>query len=119
MHRTSRTSARASVSRARAGVRLAAGTDAPFGRPDPWAAIRAAIDRRTASGASLGPNEALPPRAALALFTGRANTPTVRAVAAREPADLCLLAAPIAEVLADPDASTVRTTWVAGMPPDS
>ena len=79
-----------------------------------------AIDRRTASGASLGPDEALPPRAALALFTGRADVPVVpRRIVAREPADLCLLAAPIAEVLADPDASAVRTTWVAGMPPDS
>ena len=42
-----------------AGIPVAAGTDAPFGGPDPWLAIRAAIRRRTPSGRVLGPAEAV------------------------------------------------------------
>ena len=30
-----------------AGVTVGAGSDAPFGRPDPWALIQSAVDRRT------------------------------------------------------------------------
>jgi predicted amidohydrolase YtcJ len=48
----------------RAGVRVLAGTDAPFGRPDPWAAMRSAVDRE------LGPDERLAPADALDLFAG-------------------------------------------------
>ncbi len=52
-----------------AGVPLAAGTDAPFGDPDPWLAIRAATTRRTRSGACLGRAEIVSPETALTLFT--------------------------------------------------
>jgi len=48
----------------RAGIRVLGGTDAPFGHPDPWAAMRAAVERE------LNPQERLDPAAALALFTG-------------------------------------------------
>jgi predicted amidohydrolase YtcJ len=51
-----------------AGVPLAAGTDAPFGDPDPWRAMRAAIARRTESGACLGRDEIVSPETALRLF---------------------------------------------------
>ncbi|RMD83279.1 MAG: amidohydrolase, partial [Candidatus Dadabacteria bacterium] len=73
-----------------AGIALAAGTDAPLGRPDPWAAMQAATDRKTLSGAALGPDEALSPEEALALFTGSATNPggSPRRVAPGEPADL-------------------------------
>ncbi len=40
-----------------AGVPVAAGTDAPFGDPDPWRAIAAAAQRTTAAGSPLGPAE--------------------------------------------------------------
>ena len=33
-----------------AGVTVGAGSDAPFGRPDPWALIQSAVDRRTDYG---------------------------------------------------------------------
>jgi predicted amidohydrolase YtcJ len=53
----------------RAGVALAFGSDAPFGPADPLAALRAALDRRTASGARIGPGEALGLDAALHALT--------------------------------------------------
>src|SRR5204862_3556523 len=37
-----------------AGVPVGAGTDAPFGSPDPWAAVAAAVERRTETGRLLG-----------------------------------------------------------------
>ncbi len=76
-----------------ASVGLAGGTDAPFGNPDPWLAMRAAVDRRSPSGACVGPEEALTPERALALFTSAADRPggPPRRIAAGEAADLCLL----------------------------
>jgi len=65
----------------RAGIRVLGGTDAPFGRPDPWAAMRAAVGRE------LNPEEQLDPAAALALFTGTHGWCVLgvpRAVALRE-----------------------------------
>ena len=53
----------------RAGVALAAGSDAPYGQADPWRAMRAAVDRRTAAGRSISPEECLEPEEALALFS--------------------------------------------------
>lgn len=78
---------------ARAGIPLAAGTDAPFGDPDPWRAMRAAVDRRTRSGAPLGPDEAVTPEDALALFSAPLEAPgeRPRAIEPGAPADLCLL----------------------------
>lgn len=76
-----------------AGVPLGGGTDAPFGGPDPWAAIRAAVTRRTANGRMIGAEEALSPERALALFTTPAGDPggAPRRIAVGETADLCLL----------------------------
>lgn len=78
-----------------AGVRLAAGSDAPFGPLDPWDALEAATERRTPSGAVLGPAERLDGPAALALLTGRPDAPWVpRRVEPGQPADLCLVDRP-------------------------
>jgi predicted amidohydrolase YtcJ len=79
-----------------ASVPLGGGSDAPFGDPDPWAAMRAAVDRRTRAGAVLGPDEGLTPERALALFTSPASAPgdPPRTLAAGAPADLCLLDRP-------------------------
>jgi predicted amidohydrolase YtcJ len=94
----------------RAGIPLAAGTDAPFGRPDPWAAMRAAVERE------LGPDEALTPAEALRLFTGPLERPGGAAprLAAGSRADLCLLDRPLAAALSDLDARRVRATVAAG-----
>jgi predicted amidohydrolase YtcJ len=79
-----------------AGVPLAAGTDAPFGHPDPWRAMQAAVDRRTEAGRTLGLDERLTPEQALALFTSPPAAPGAgpRAIAFGAPADLCLLDRP-------------------------
>ena len=76
-----------------AGIPLAAGSDAPFGRPEPWQAMQAAVDRRCADGAVLGPDEALGPEQALALFLGPLDYPAgpARRIEIGMPADLCLL----------------------------
>ncbi|MFC4295820.1 amidohydrolase family protein [Novosphingobium tardum] len=71
----------------RCSIPLLAGSDAPYGFPDPWLAIRAAVDRRTDEGAVLGPGEALSPTAALDLYrSGRTLVPG-------SPANLVLLEA--------------------------
>ncbi len=76
-------------------VNLAAGSDAPFGSPDPWAAMHSAISRRTASGEILGASEALVPEAALDLFLGSLASPaSARQIAVGSAADLCLLDRP-------------------------
>jgi predicted amidohydrolase YtcJ len=77
-------------------VPLGGGTDAPFGDPDPWHAIRAAVDRRTEAGATIGPDERLTPERALALFTSPAAAPGAppRSLRVGAPADLCLLDRP-------------------------
>jgi predicted amidohydrolase YtcJ len=79
-----------------AGVALGAGTDAPFGEPDPWRAMQAAVDRRTAAGETLGAGEALSPERALALFITPPEAPggAPRRIAPGARADLCLLDRP-------------------------
>ena len=52
------------------GVAVGGSTDAPFGPDDPWVAIRAAIERRAASGAPVGSDRGLEPASALDLFLG-------------------------------------------------
>ncbi len=78
-----------------AGVLLAASSDAPYGAPDPWAAMAAAVTRRTRDGQRLGPGEALIPQQALQGWLGSAEAPGIpRRVAVGAPADLCLMAQP-------------------------
>jgi predicted amidohydrolase YtcJ len=100
---------------ARAGVVLAGGSDAPFGSPDPWGAMRAAVSRRTTEGAVIGPDEALDPEAALALYlSDPLDLSRERCIAQGEPADLCLLSLPWREARERLDFADVRATWVAG-----
>lgn len=97
-----------------AGVRVAAGSDAPFGELDPWAAMAAAVTRP----AGLGPQEAVTPEEALALFTGLAGDPggAARRVAVGEVADLCLIDRPWKAARRDLTAVDVRATFVGGVP---
>lgn len=76
-----------------AGVKVAAGTDAPYGDPNPWLHVRAATDRATRDGQTLGPDERITRGEALALFQGFPDDPSrPRTIAPGQPADLCLLA---------------------------
>ena len=98
-----------------AGVAMAAGTDAPFGSPDPWLAIRAAVRRRTASGRLLGAREAVGARTALEWWWGTGPAPAGRRqLQAGEQADLVVLAAPLPEAVDGEDRVPVRATVVAG-----
>lgn len=99
-----------------AGVPLAAGSDAPVGGLDPWAAMAAAVDRRAASGAVIGTDEELSPEQALALFTGHPRDPggPSRRIAPGEVADLCLIDRPWSAARRAPDDVRVRTTIAAG-----
>jgi predicted amidohydrolase YtcJ len=97
-----------------AGVPLAASSDAPYGRPDPWAAIAAAADRRTAAGRPLEPAEALSPRAALDLWLGDPSDPGGPPRRLGGAADLCLLDRPLAAALAEPGGERVAATIIAG-----
>jgi predicted amidohydrolase YtcJ len=101
-----------------AGVALGGGSDAPFGEPDPWAAMRTAVERRTADGAQLGAGEALSPERALALFTTAAGAPggRPRRVAPGAPADLCLLDRPWRDARRALAADCVRAALCAGRP---
>ncbi|TAJ72133.1 MAG: amidohydrolase [Phenylobacterium sp.] len=99
-----------------AGVPVAASSDAPYASPDPWAGVAAAVHRTSRGGVVLGAGERLDPARALSLYlddpaaAGRAP----RRIAVGAAADLCLLDAPLADVLAAPDAGRVRATLVAG-----
>jgi predicted amidohydrolase YtcJ len=101
---------------AAAGVALGAGSDAPFGAGDPWLAMQAAVDRRTAAGATLGADEALSPEAALALFTTPPEAPggAPRRVEPGARADLCLLDRPWARARERLASESVVATLAAG-----
>jgi predicted amidohydrolase YtcJ len=99
-----------------AGIRLAAGTDAPFGAADPWAAMQAAVTRRTQAGVIIGDGEALSPEAALELFLGDPAMPGsgCNRIEIGWPADLCLLDRSWAEARANLADVGVRATWCGG-----
>ena len=103
----------ASLQAANVGVALS--TDMPFGDADPWAAMRAAVNRTTASGTVLGSGEAVAARTALELFFGSAEQPTrQRTIAPGQPADLCLIAADEPDLLAALEAGQIAATIVDG-----
>ena len=98
----------------RAGISIAAGSDAPFGSSDPWVAMAAAVARPTGFGEDRG----LDPDAALALYTGTPDDPggEVRRVRVGEVADLCLLDRGWPAARRDLAAVEVRMTIVGGKP---
>jgi predicted amidohydrolase YtcJ len=98
------------------GVPVAGSSDAPYTDPDPWAAVRTAMDRRTRGGQVLGAAEGIALEQAIGLFTGDPLDPgrNHRRVVVGAPADLCLLDRPL-EAGLRPDASHVRATYRAGV----
>lgn len=100
---------------AEAGIVLAGGSDAPFGSPDPWAAMRAAVTRTTRNGAMMGAEEALTPEAALTLFLADpVDLGIERRIEPGSPADLCLLDRPWSDARDRLSAADVRATWIGG-----
>lgn len=99
-----------------AGIPVAGSTDAPYATLDPWAAIAAAVERRTPSGVVLGPDERLAAPSALDLFLSAADDPggPARRITALAAADLCLLDRPLADALRRPTSEHVRATMIDG-----
>lgn len=99
----------------KAGIPLAAGSDAPFGSLDPWLAMRAAISRETAKGQSIGADEALTPEQAVALYLADPDDLSrQRALEIGTHADLCLLHKPWQSACKSLESSLVRATFIGG-----
>lgn len=99
----------------KAHVTVAFSTDMPFGRGDPWAAMRAAVRRSTPTGKILNPAECVSPRQALTMFLGWPDRPgRARTVEIGEPGDLCVLSEPPGTALAELDAGLVAATIIGG-----
>lgn len=98
-----------------AGLPLAGGSDAPFGSADPWAAMAAAVSRRTREGRVIGAEEALSPEQALALYLAAPlDLARERRIAEGALADLCLLDRPWAQARETLSSAQVRATFVSG-----
>ena len=94
-----------------AGLKMAAGSDAPFGNPNPWAAMHAAVNR------PLGfEHEAISPEQALALYTKPANDAGAvpRKIEVGAVADLCLLDRDWSHARRDLSDVQVRVCWIDG-----
>jgi predicted amidohydrolase YtcJ len=99
----------------KARVRVAFSTDLPFGRGDPWAAMRAAVHRITPSGTVLGNDERVSAPEALTMFLGSADHPSrARTVGVGQPGDLCVLSQPPAVALNELDGAMVAATVIGG-----
>jgi len=99
-----------------AGVPLGGGSDAPYGDADPWLGIRAAVDRRTRAGETVGAAEGLSPERALGLFTSALESPGVSPgpISVGDPADLCLLDCPWSTQREALSREHVRATFARG-----
>jgi predicted amidohydrolase YtcJ len=98
-----------------AGVKVVMSTDMPFGDADPWAAMRAAVHRTTASGVVLGPAECIDAGTALQMFLGEADQPTsMRTIAPGQPGNLCVTTAAPEDLLHQLDSDMVAATIVEG-----
>jgi len=98
-----------------ADVPLAGGSDAPFGGWNPWAAMAAAVSRRTQQGAAIGESEALTPEEALCLYLRAPDAlQERRVVAVGMAADLCLLDRSWSDARRDLASALVRATFIDG-----
>lgn len=95
-----------------AGIPLGGGTDAPYGDPDAWAAMRAAVERRTTGGEVVGEHEALSPEQSLALFLTPLDDPggTPRRIDVGASAEFCVLARPWKQARTSLSADLVATS---------
>ncbi|MEZ0053381.1 putative amidohydrolase YtcJ [Mycobacterium sp. MAA66] len=96
-------------------IPVALSTDLPFGDADPWAVMRAAVHRTTATARVLGPGECITAATALGMFLGSPEIPAQpREVVSGARADLCVLGAAPSEVLAALDGDLVAATVIDG-----
>jgi len=94
-----------------AGLKLAGGSDAPFGDPNPWAAMAAAVKRPKGFE-----NEAISPEEALALYTKPAHDAgaSPRKIEIGGLADLCLLDRNWGKARNNFSDVEVQATWIGG-----
>ncbi|MEE4452660.1 amidohydrolase family protein [Novosphingobium resinovorum] len=98
-----------------AGVVLCGGSDAPYGEPDPWKSMAAAVSRRAPNGIVIGADEALSPEDALALYLADPlDLARQRRIVPGAPADLCLLDRPWREARARLLGNDVRLVIAGG-----
>ena len=100
-----------------AGLRVAGGTDAPFGKPNPWLAMWAAVKRETQPGQQvIAPQERVAAAQARDLFLSPLDDPggKPRRVSEGMAADICLLHEPWDEVARSMPENPVRTVWIGG-----
>ena len=100
-----------------AELRVAGGTDAPFGKPNPWLAMWAAVKRETQSGEQvIAPQERVAAAQARDLFLSPPDDPggKPRRVSEGMAGDLCLLHEPWREVARSMPENPVRTVWIRG-----
>ncbi|MHB1924437.1 MAG: amidohydrolase family protein [Acidimicrobiales bacterium] len=98
-----------------AGITVSAGTDAPFGPADPWVAMQAAVQRRSAAGRAWGPSEAVGAPTALGWFlSDPLDLGRVRRVEVGGPADLFVLGCPVAEAVRGGSGAAVAATVIGG-----
>ncbi|MFC6621686.1 amidohydrolase family protein [Novosphingobium panipatense] len=98
-----------------AAIPLCGGSDAPYGDPDPWKSMAAAVTRTTLAGAMIGEEECLSPEEALALYlVDPREISRQRQIVPGAAADLCLLDRPWAEVRRRLCSDDVRLTIAAG-----
>lgn len=100
------------------GIGLACSSDAPFGDPDPWLGIQAAVTRQTRAGEVLVGQEALVADQALLSYTAPLADPAAwrRALQVGDPADLCLLDRSWEQACRAFMAVQVRATYLSGEP---
>lgn len=98
------------------GVSVGAGTDAPFGSPDPWLAIRSAVERKTRTGRVLNAGECVNADRALKLYTTPPEDPggLPRTLDVGRHADMVLLSRPWAETREYLYKESVQMTIVEG-----
>jgi predicted amidohydrolase YtcJ len=99
-----------------AGVPVGLSSDAPYGPPDPWAVMTAAVNRRAPTGEVVGISERLTAADVLTRYLTPADDPggRPRVVRPGAPADLVLLHDPLVDVLTEPSADAVRATLFGG-----
>lgn len=100
----------------RGGVPLALSSDAPYGPLDPWSVMRAATARRVPGGRTANPAERITAAEALTAYLSPAHSPRSPPSRLRpgSPAELVLLAVPLADALSHPSADLVRLTLIGG-----
>ena len=100
-----------------AGLQVAGGTDAPFGKPNPWLAMWAAVKRETQHGGQvISLQEKISAVQARDLFLSPPDDPggKPRRVSEGMAADLCLLHEPWGEIARSMPENPVRAVWIGG-----